>query len=120
MLRQIFLGSMALLFSLTSHALTDCHVTLVRVFTGDISGAGQYGLWVDYTYILTTGGTVSNSGYVLLSNMAAANISAAAISAWGSGQTNISMRYLNSAGAAIDSVCGPPVRTDLIGIWLDG
>lgn len=123
MLRKLLLpplASVALMASFSSHAFTDCHVMLVDVFTGDIAGAGQYGLWLDYTYTLTTGGSVESSRSILLSNPAAANISAAAFAARVSGQTNLTIRYLNSGGASADAVCGPPARGDLIGIWLAG
>jgi hypothetical protein len=96
----------ALLASFTSRAYTDCQISLVDVFTGDISGAGQYALWLDYTYTLTTGGSVQTSGFVLLSNPAAANISAAAFAAQVSGQTNLAIRYLNAGAASVDAVWG--------------
>jgi hypothetical protein len=104
--------------SSTANAFTDCTVTLNSIFTGDISGTGTYGLYLAYTYNLTTGGTVSNSGYVLLTNPAAANISAAAFAARVSGQSNITIRFQNSSGASIDAVCAPPMRGDVIGIFL--
>jgi hypothetical protein len=113
-------ATVALMVSFASHAYTECQVTLLDAFAGDISGGGQYALWLDYTYTLSTGGSVSSSGYILLSNSAAATIAAAALSARVSGQTNITIRYLNSGGASVDAVCGSPGRGDLIGIRLSG
>lgn len=123
MLRNLlfsFIASIALIAPMASYAITDCHITLHDVFTGDLSGAGEYILWVDYAYTPTSGGSVNSSGFILLSNPAAANISAAAFSAMVSGQTSLTIRYLNSSAASQDAVCGPPARGDLVGIWLGG
>jgi hypothetical protein len=102
----------------TANAMTDCSVTLNQIFTGDISGTGAYGLYLIFTYTLSTGGQVTNSGSVLLTNPAAANISAAAFAARATGQSNITLRFQNSTGGSPDVVCGgPPGRSDLIGIF---
>jgi hypothetical protein len=100
-------------------AFTDCIVTLNWIFTGDISGAGQNALYLDFTYTLSTVTQVSNTGNILLSSPAAANISAAAFTARATGQSNIALRFQNSGGGSADAVCGgPPGRSDLIGIFL--
>jgi hypothetical protein len=120
MLRRPLFCLAALITPSSSYAYTDCQVTLATVFTRDIGGSWQYALWLNYTYITTTGTSVSSSGSVLLTNPAAANISAAAFAARVSGQTNVSVRFLNTGGASVDAVCGPPGRGDLIGFFLNG
>jgi hypothetical protein len=101
----------------TANALTDCNVKLSSTFTGDITGTGTYGLYLFYSYTTTGGTVVNSSGYILLSNPAAANVSAVAYTAQATGLSVIA-RFLNSSGASQDAVCGPPTRSDLIGIWL--
>ena len=120
MFRQVLLALsfvVSATFALTANALTDCNVKLASTFTGDTSGAGAYALYLFFSYTTTGGGVVNNSGYILLSNPAAANISAVAYTAQATGLSVI-VRFLNSSGASQDAVCGPPTRSDLIGIWL--
>ena len=42
----VFMGSS------TAKAFTDCNVTLNEIFTGDITGAGTYALYLVFTYTL--------------------------------------------------------------------
>jgi hypothetical protein len=119
--RQLLLAIafiVSLTCALTANAMTDCSVRLASSFTGDIAGTGQYGLFLIYSYTTTGGSVVDGSGYILLSNPAAANISAVAYTAQATGQS-VQVRYLNSSGASTDSVCGSTAaRSDLVGIWL--
>jgi Transposase len=121
MFRQVLLAIAFVVSStcaLTANAMTDCNVRLVSSFTGDMTGTGQYALFLVYNYTTTGGSVVGSWGYILLSNPAAANISAVTYAAQATGQS-VQVRYLNSSGASADSVCGSTTaRSDLIGIWL--
>jgi hypothetical protein len=86
---------------------------------GDSNGIGQYVLWLVYSYTATTGGVYTGQGYVLLSNPAAATMSAVILEAQCTQQLSLNIRYENTSGASQDSVCeGSPARSDLAGVWL--
>jgi hypothetical protein len=112
------LGLVFFLAAASANAQTDCLVTLKNAFTGD-NGTGLYVLWLTYSYTASTGSVYTGQGYILLSNPAAANISAVVLEAQAMQQSELTIRLENTSGATEDAVCeGSPARSDLAGIWL--
>lgn len=113
------LGFVVLLTAGPALAVTDCNVVLQNAFVGDSTGAGNYVLWLVYSYTASNGNTYTGQGSVLLSNPGAAEFTAIAIEAKVTQELSVSIRYLNSSGATQDQVCeAATARTDLIGMWL--
>ena len=100
-------------------ATTDCSVVLQSAYVGDTLGTGNYAVFLVYSYTASNGGTYTGQGYMLLSNPAAAAVTAAVIEAKATQQTSLTIRFENSSGASQDAVCeASSVRSDLIGTWL--